>query len=251
MWGRASRKDISNTVTPTQAGAYPDLASNATLLANSRALALVIQIQGHGRGFPRRPLNRLADRYPVSFIIGDIVTCRLLLIRVLASVVMRRRLDNRVNLTPPISGHFKARSNRSLSSALHLPLPLPRPAPVDLDLETEAQKRPDQHDQPEHEDALQRRLDRHRADDVRRDQQFEARSGSTAPASCETPARHRARPHRRARPLRFLPRPARARPSRPPWQRRSACRSRSPRSRRIRIPWQPPARLPASSHRSA
>jgi hypothetical protein len=49
----------------------------------------------------------------------------------------------------------------------------PRQAPVDLDAEREAEKGPDQHDQTEHGEVLQRRLDGNGADDVRRDQELE------------------------------------------------------------------------------
>src|SRR4029450_2316711 len=56
----------------------------------------------------------------------------------------------------------------------------PRPGAVDLDLEREAEHDPDRHDRGEHSDALERRVDDDRPDDVGDDQDLEA--GQSEPA---------------------------------------------------------------------
>ena len=67
--------------------------------------------------------------------------------------------------------------DRALFVAL---VPGPGPAPFDLDLEREAEEGPDENDAAEDEQALKRRLDRHRVDDVGGDQELEPEQDGAA-----------------------------------------------------------------------
>src|SRR5688500_15132054 len=78
-------------------------------------------------------------------------------------------------------GRRSSRSTiRRVAAALARGALLPRPAAVDLRLEREAQEGADDDDEAEHAEVLERRLHRHRADDVRGDEELEAEQDRAA-----------------------------------------------------------------------